>query len=84
VGSNIDINITIVKDAGEIIFMLLKKHQSMFNICKMFWFENMFDCNINNEITNELNNFLLLKFSKKGLLLEKITYEYIISIIFKK
>ena len=70
--------ITVAKciEASDLIFNLIKEDQ-IFSIQMMiFGFENLFNSNIDNRLTKKLNEFLLIKISKKEIfLLKKIKNE---------
>lgn len=54
-------------DAGDFLFNLLSNRKWAVQI-EMLGFENLFDTNIENDLTFFLKNFILLKISKKQIL----------------
>lgn len=55
----------IIFESGSFIASLIKEN-TMFGIqMKIFGFENLFDSNIKNDLTNILNQFIFIKMSKK-------------------
>ena len=64
-------NNAIIIDVGDFIFSLLKKNK-MFGIqLKMFDFETMSESNVNCELKEILNNFFIIRFSKKDIIVVK-------------
>jgi hypothetical protein len=62
----------IVIDAGDFLFFNVCKNPIWIARCKIFGFENLFDSNIDNELTQMFSDFNLLKISKKELIVIKI------------
>lgn len=59
------IDIAVIKESGEFICELGKLNPIFITQLKMFGFENLFDSNIKNDLTDILNQFILVKISKK-------------------
>lgn len=59
------INIALIKESGDFICELGKMKPIFMTQLKIFGFENLFDSNIDNELTKILNEFILIKISKK-------------------
>jgi hypothetical protein len=57
-------------DAGDFLFDLISNRNWLLKI-QMFGFENLFDTNIKNDLTLFLKSFILLKISKKQILVLK-------------
>lgn len=61
-------------EAGDFICKLISTQQIFTIQLKIFGLENLFESNINNELTKHLNRFILVKTSKKEFfLLERLT-----------
>lgn len=58
-------------DAGDFIFSLLKKNPMFVLQLKMFDFETLSESNVNCELKNILNNFFIIRFSKKDIIVVK-------------
>ena len=67
---DIDLDINDVEDVGEFLFKLVSNKNYVEQL-KFFGLENIINSNINNDLTNFLNNFFILRFSKKDLLILK-------------
>lgn len=61
----------IVQDAGDFLFFNVVKDPIWLLRCKIFGFENLFNLEIENELTDFLNMFNLLRISKKELIIIK-------------
>lgn len=61
----------IIQDAGDFLFFNVCKNPIWVSRCKIFGFENLFDSNIDNELTYMFSGFNLLKISKKELIVIK-------------
>lgn len=70
--SDIDLNVDVkCIEVSDLICDLIKE-DSIFSIqMKIFGFENLFNCNIDNKLTKKLNQFLLIRPSKKEMFLLK-------------
>lgn len=66
-----EINIAVTKESGEFICELGKNNVIFITQMKMFGFENLFDSNINNDLTDILNQHFLIKISKKDSIIVK-------------
>lgn len=64
VKDNLTINLTKITEAGVWIANNISKNPIWIQRCKLFGFENLFDSNIENDLTNFLKSFKLLKISK--------------------
>jgi len=63
-------------NAGDFIFSLIKNPIFLLQL-KVFGFENLFNSNIENELTKKLNQFIFIRISKKEFfLLKKIKNEH--------
>jgi len=60
-----------VQDAGDFLFLVVVSNPIWVNRCHIFGFENLFNCNINNELTYLFSGFNLLKISKREFLVIK-------------
>lgn len=58
-------------EASDLIVDLIKQNHLFFHQMNIFGFENLFSINIDNELTNILRQFLLVRTSKKELFLLK-------------
>ena len=70
--SNVDLNVEVkCIEVSDLICNLIKEDK-MFGIqMEIFGFENLFNTNLDNKITKRLNEFLLIKSSKKEMFLLK-------------
>lgn len=59
------INIAVIKESGDFICELGVKNPIFLIQLKMFGFENLFNSNIKNDLTDILNQHILIKISKK-------------------
>ena len=59
----------IVQDAGDFLFFMIASNPIWVFRCHIFGFENLFNSNINNELTHILGGFNLLRISKRDLLI---------------
>lgn len=60
-----EINIATIRESGEFICDLGKLNSIFITQMKIFGFENLFESNIKNELSNILNDHFLIKISKK-------------------
>lgn len=67
------INIAVIKESGDFICELGKINPIFMTQLKLFGFENLFDSNIKNDLTDILNKFILIKLSKKDSIILKKT-----------
>ena len=58
----------IVQDAGDFLFIMIASNPTWVTRCHVFGFENLFNSNIDNELTHILGGFNLLRISKRDLL----------------
>jgi hypothetical protein len=58
-------------DAGSFIFNIIRKNPSWIDKMKIFGFENLFDTNIDNDLTDFLSEFIFLKISRKEFFIVK-------------
>lgn len=68
-----ELNIAVIKESGDFICELGKINPIFMTQLKLFGFENLFDSNIKNELTDILNKFILIKLSKKDSIILKKT-----------
>lgn len=77
VNSDIELNIELENDnvkvfeIGDFIFNLIKSNKKISNQLMIFGIEDLFDSNIKNELTNILDQFFIIKTSKKEIFLLK-------------
>ena len=62
-----------VFEVGDFIFNLIKTNKEFSEKLMFFEFEKLFDSNIKNDLTNILNQFFIIKTSKKEIFLLKKT-----------
>lgn len=67
------LNIAVIKESGDFICELGKINSTFMTQLKLFGFENLFDSNIKNDLTDILNEFILIKLSKKDSIILKKT-----------
>jgi hypothetical protein len=60
-----------VIDAGDFLFNLIRSNEKWQNQIRIFGFEELFDTNIENELTLFLKSFIFLKISKKQIFILK-------------
>ena len=70
---DIDINVDHenIIDAGDFIFDHIVNDSSRLQLCKIVGFENLFGCNIENDFIKFLNQFHVLRISKRDLIILK-------------
>ena len=74
---DLDMNIELENDkakvfeVGDFIFNLIKSNNNFSNQLMIFGFEDLFESNIKSELTNILNQFVIIKTSKKETFLLK-------------
>ena len=61
----------IIEDAGDFLFFNICKDPIWNTQCKLFGFEELFNSNISNDLTDFLDMFNLLRLSKKELIVIK-------------
>jgi len=78
---NIELNIELenekakIFEVGDFIFNIIKSNKKFSDQFMIFGFEGLFDSNIKSDLTNILDQFILIKTSRKEIFLLKKKYE---------
>lgn len=69
--NDIDIDVDSILDVGDFVFLLMRNNVWKLRL-QMFGLEGLFSSNIKNDLTEFLQNFMLVRTSKKDIFVIKI------------